>query len=105
MKENKPKSYSEDEGSYFTDEGSNSKKKGNKKGRSKCTYCSKPSHNEKSCFKKKMDIMTEFLKRTNIDVPNFGRKEGRENFVDPQGHCHTMQLKGNDCQDLVSRIK
>ena len=38
VKEKKPKSDSEDEGSYSTDEGSNSKKKGNKKGKSKCTY-------------------------------------------------------------------
>ena len=52
-----------------------------------------------------MDIMTLFLERNNVDVPYFARKEGRENFVDPQEHCHTMQSKGNDCHDLVSRIK
>ena len=53
VKEKEPKSYFEDEGSYSIDEGSNSKKKGNKKGRSKCTYCKKPSHNEKYCFKRR----------------------------------------------------
>ena len=46
VKEKKPKSGFEDEGSYSTDEGLNSKKKGNKKGKSKCTYCSQPSHND-----------------------------------------------------------
>ena len=45
MKEKKPKSVSEDEGSNSTDEGSNFKMKGNKKGRSQCTYCNKYSHN------------------------------------------------------------
>ena len=58
LKEKNPKSNSEDEGSNSTNEGSNFKKKGNKKGRSKCTYCNKNSHNEKTCFKKKKDIMT-----------------------------------------------
>ena len=52
-----------------------------------------------------MYIMTQFLERNNIDVPYFARKEGREKYVDPQEHCHTMQLKGNDCHDLVAIIK
>ena len=38
VKEKNPKSDFEDEGPNSTDEGSNFKKKGNKKGRSKCTY-------------------------------------------------------------------
>ena len=50
VKQKKAKSGSKEEGSYSTNEGSNSKKKGNKKGISKCTYCNKPSHNEKYCF-------------------------------------------------------
>ena len=49
-----------------------------------------------------MDMMIQLLERNNIDVPYFAR---RENFVDPQGHCNTMQFKGNDDHDLVSRIK
>ena len=77
------KSDSEDEGSYSTDEGLNSKKKGNKKGRSKCTYCRKPSHNEKYYFKNNMDIIIQLLERKNIDVPYFARKEGRKNSDNP----------------------
>ena len=46
--------------------------------------------------------MSQFLKRNNIDVLDFAR---RENYVDPQGHCNTMQFKGNDTHDLVARIK
>ena len=45
VKEKKTKSDSEDEDSNSTNEGSNFKKKGNKKGRSRCTYCNKYSHN------------------------------------------------------------
>ena len=52
-----------------------------------------------------MEIMTQFLERNNIDVTYFARKEGREMFIDPQGNCHTMQFKGNDCHALVARIK
>ena len=70
----------EDEGSNSTDEGSNFKKKGNKKGRSQCTYCRKYSHNENSFFKNKMDIVTQLLERNNVDVPYFAR---REKYVDP----------------------
>ena len=49
-----------------------------------------------------MDIMTQLLERNNIDVLDLARKEGRENYVDPQGHYHTMQFKGNDCHDLFA---
>ena len=83
MKEKKPKLDSKDEGSNSTDEGSNSKKKRNKKGSSKCTYCSKSFHTENYCFKKKMEIMTQFLERHNIDVLDIARKKGPKNFVDP----------------------
>ena len=51
-----------------------------------------------------MDIMTHLLERNNIDVPYFARKEGRGNFANLEEHCHTVQFKGNDCHDLVSRI-
>ena len=49
-----------------------------------------------------MDIMIQLLERNNIDVPDFAR---REKSVDPQGHCNTVQFKGNDAHALVSRIK
>ena len=78
VKEKKPKSDSKDEGSYSTNEGSNSKKKGNKKGRSKCNYFNKHSHNEKYFFKNNMDIMNKLLEKNKIDVPNFARKKGRK---------------------------
>ena len=75
VKEKNPKSDSKDEGSNSTDEGSNFKKKGNKKGKSSCTYCRKNFHNENYFVKNKIDIMTQFLERNNIDVPDFARRE------------------------------
>ena len=51
-----------------------------------------------------MDIMTQLLERNNIDVSDFARKEGNGNFVDPEGHYHTMLFKGNNCNYLVARI-
>ena len=92
---------SEDEGSNSTDEGQNFKK-GNKKGISQYIYCKKYYHNENYFFKNKIDIITQLLKRNNIDVPDFAR---RENSVDPQGHCNIVQFKGNHAHDLVGRIK
>ena len=69
VKEKKPKLDNEDESSKPIDEGSMKKVK--KKGRtSKFSYCSKGFHYEKTCFKKKMDITSQLLKKHNIDVPN-----------------------------------
>ena len=46
--------------------------------------------------------MTQFLERNNIDVPDFAK---REKSIHPQGHCNTMQFKGNDAHALVAKIK
>ena len=46
--------------------------------------------------------MTQLLERNNIDVLDFER---REKYVDPHGHCNTVQFKGNDFHALVSIIK
>ena len=46
--------------------------------------------------------MSHFLKRNNIDVPDFAR---RKKYVDPEGHCNTMQFEGNDANALVAKIK
>ena len=68
VKEKKPKSGNEDEGSNPTDEGL---KKVNKKGRtSKCSYCRNGFHSDNKCFKKNMGIMSLFLEKHNIEVPD-----------------------------------
>ena len=56
VKEKKPKSEIEDEGSKPTDEDSVKKVK-KKWSTCKCYYCSKVFHLENKCFKKNMDIM------------------------------------------------
>ena len=103
MKDKKPKSDSEDEGSYSIDEGSNSKKKGNKKGRSKCTYCKKPSHIEKYFFIIYGHIES-FSRMEQHWCSIFCKKRRKGKFYWSQGKCHTMQFKGNDCHDSVERI-
>ena len=83
MKEKKPKLDYEDESSKPTDE--DSMKKVKKKGStSKCSYCSKGFHHEKKCFKKKMDIMSQLLKKHNIKVP-----DELEKLVEFSKHCHS----------------
>ena len=67
MKEKKPKLDNEDESSKPTDEGSMKKVK--KKGITyKRSYCNKEFHFEKKCFKKKLDIVSQFLTKHNIEV-------------------------------------
>ena len=77
------------------DEGSNSKQKKKKKGCSKCTNSNKGYHSEKHCFKKKMDIMTQFLKRKNIDVPDSARKKELEKPTDLKEQCHDAHHQVN----------
>ena len=79
--------------------------KSKKKGSSKCSYYSKGFHFEKSCFKKKMGIMTQLLERHNIDVPDFAKKKEPKKPIDPQVHCHNAHSKGDECYDFSARIK
>ena len=101
MKEKKPKSDDEDEGSKPTDEGSNSMKKVKKKGiSSKCSYCSKGFHSKNKCFKNKMDNMAKFLEKHNIDVP-----DELENPTESSEHCHNAQSQGNKNYYLSAKVK
>ena len=50
---------------------------------------------KKYCFKKKMDIMTQFLKRKNIDVPDSVRKKELEKPTDLKEQCHDAHHQGN----------
>ena len=91
----------EDEGSKPTDEGLNSMKKVKKKGRSsKCTYCSKGFHSKNKCFKKNMDIMSQFLENHNIDVP-----DELEKPVESSEHCHSEKSQVNINYALSERVK
>ena len=71
QRENENK-HSDTGNSSSTDEDSRSKRMKNKRERPTCGYC-KGSHHERSCFRKKMDIMTKLLKENHIDLPYFAR--------------------------------
>ena len=89
MEEKKPKSDNEDESSKPTDEGSMKKVK--KKGStSKCSYCRKKFHPENKCFKNNMDIMSQFLGKNNIKVP-----DELEKPAESLEHYHSAQFQGD----------
>ena len=99
VKERKPKSEIEDEGSKPTDE--DSMKKVKKKGRtSKCYYCSKIFNLENKCFKKKMDIMSQLIEKHIIQVPYELEKP-----ADSSEQCHSAQFQGDINYASSARVK
>ena len=61
----------------------NFQKKKNKGEMSKCAYCSKGYHLERSCMKKQIDMLTQLLEKNNISLPDFSKKrEGGSNSED-----------------------
>ena len=50
---------------------------------SKCAYCSKGNHLERSCMKKQIDMLTQILKKNGISLPDSSKKrEGGSNSKD-----------------------
>ena len=48
---------------------------------SKCTYCSKGNHFERSYMKKQIDMLTQILEKNNISLPDSSKKrEGGSNL-------------------------
>ena len=89
VKEKKPKSDNEDESLKPTDEGSMKKVK--KKGRTnKLSYCSKGFNTNNKCFNNNMDIMSQLLKKNNIEVP-----DELEKPVESSKHCHNTHFEGD----------
>ena len=73
---------------------SGSKKK-NKGEMSKCAYCSKGFHPERSFMKKQIDMLTQLLENNNISLPNSSKKrEGGSNSKDRErvGSRHQAHL-------------
>ena len=92
----KPKSEIEDEYSY-EDLMKKVKKKGST---SKCYYCRNGFHLEKGCFNKKMDIMSQLLKKHNIKV-----LDELEKPADSSEHCHSAQFQGDINYALSGGVK
>ena len=58
----------------------NFQKKKNKGEMSKCAYCSKGYHPERSCMKKQVDMLTQILEKNSISIPDSSKKrEGGSN--------------------------
>ena len=63
----------------------NFQKKKNKGEMSKCTYCSKGYHPKNSRMKKKIYMLTKFLEKNNITLPDCSKKrEGGSNLEDKE---------------------
>ena len=78
QKRDEKKSQEEPQGSK-----KNFQKKKNKGEMSKCTYCSKGYHLERSCMKKQIDMLTQLLEKNNISLPDCSKKrEGGSNLED-----------------------
>ena len=92
----KEKKHSYVDKSSSTDEDSKAKRMKSKRGKHKCGNC-RGSHNEKSCFRRKLDIMTKLLEYNNIDVPYFARRQ--------EGKLSLEQENGNFLYDLGARVK
>ena len=52
----------------------NYQKKKNKGEMSKCAYCNKGNHTERSCMKKKIDMLTQLLEKNGISLPESSKK-------------------------------
>ena len=92
----KPKSEIKDEDSY-----EDLMKKVKKKGRTyKCYYCNKVLYLKNKCFNKKLEIMSQLLKKHNIEILDDLEKpaEFSEDF-------HSAQSQVNMNYSLSARVK
>src|SRR5229473_973811 len=69
QKRDKNKSLEEPQGSK-----KNYQKNKNKGEMSKCAYCNKGNHTERSCMKKKIDMLTQLLEKNGISLPEISKK-------------------------------
>jgi hypothetical protein len=60
-KEGYSKPFKDSSGSKYSSNSKGKKKKGKK-----CTYCNKPNHEESTCMKKHIDLMTHVLQKKNL---------------------------------------
>ena len=80
--QNRDKSKSQEESSGSK---KNFQKKKNKGKMSKCAYCNKGHHLERSCMKKQIEMLTQLLEKNNISLPDCARKrEGGSNSEDKE---------------------
>jgi hypothetical protein len=78
------------QGFFGFKDSSNSKGK-NKKGK-QCTYFNKPNHEESTCMKKQIDLMTQVLHKNNIGdcIPGGAKKKKEEYHAPKKGNHHAL---------------
>ena len=67
--------------------------KGKKKKGKQCTYCNKLNHEESTCMKKQIDLMTEVLQKNNLGdfIPEGAKKKKKEEYhVPKKGNHHAL---------------
>jgi hypothetical protein len=90
-----PESKKEEYSKPFKDS-SGSKDSSNSKGKKKkgkqCTYCNKPNHEESTCMKKHIDLMTQVLQRNNLGdfIPKGSKKKKEEDHASKRGKNHAL---------------
>ena len=52
------------------------KKGGTNKEKKKCAYCKKLGHEEHECYHKKIDELTNVMKKHNVPLPNAYKEKG-----------------------------
>jgi hypothetical protein len=69
-----------------------SNSKGKKKKGKQCTYCNKLNHEESTCMKKQIDLMTQVLQRNNLGdfIPKESKKKKEEDHADTKGIHHAL---------------
>jgi hypothetical protein len=69
-----------------------SNSKGKKKKGKQCTYFNKPNHEESTCMKKQIDLMTQVLQRNNLGdfIPEGAKKKKEEDHVAKKGNHHAL---------------
>jgi hypothetical protein len=69
-----------------------SNSKGNNNKGTQCTYCNKPNHEESTCMKKKIDIMTRVIQKNNLGdfIPEGAKKKKEEDHALKKGNHHDL---------------
>ena len=79
---------------------SNSNKKGNNnKEKKKCTYCKKLGHEEHECYHKKIDELTNIMKKHNIPLPNAYKEKGPSSYS--KGKMQALMTNSNSSMEWI----
>ena len=79
---------------------SNSKKKGNiNKEKKKCANCKNLDHEEHECYHKKIDELTNIMKKQNVPLPNTYKEKGSS--LDSKGKGQALMENSNSSTEWI----